>query len=374
MKVNPKLTHGLFAPRKARSPFQPARMKAVCVIALGLAGAVIGNAPAQALQASYPVTSWDAASTIVPAADTASGADLTPAQLRWLLSKLFPSVFPVPVVAPEAARAALIPAQTSPSTGVVPDDSNTGVPAGINLIVHHGDLTITQPGTVIDGLDIRGMVKVEAPNVTIKNSIVRGRPLNGPMALIGNLGGYKNLRIIDTELFPSLPSPDVQGIYGYNFEATRLNIHEVVDGIHLTGGDVKISDSWVHDNLHYEQDPNQGGTPSHDDSIQIQAGSNIRIDGNRLTDAWNSSVQVTQDRGDVSNLTITNNITDGGGCSINLAEKSYGPLRGVVVSDNTFGRNTRVTDCAVIAHSTTKVEMSGNRYTPDDTPVEVHPG
>ncbi|MBG6214546.1 MAG: right-handed parallel beta-helix repeat-containing protein [Cryobacterium sp.] len=410
MKLNSKLIHGLPAPRNVRSRFSRARTTAIATVALGLTGAFIGIAPAQATEpseANYTISSWVADPVVTPAADTASKTGLTPAQLRWLLAQLFPPVAPAPVVAPAPQPApapaptpvpapapapvpapapapvpvpvpvpvpAPVPVPTPPSTGGTPNASNTGVPAGTALTVHNGDLTITKAGTVIDGLDIRGMVKIEAPNVTIRNSIVRGRDLSGPMALIGNLGGFENLRIIDTELFPSTPSPDVQGIYGYNFEATRLNIHGVIDGIHLTGGNVAITDSWVHDNLHYDRDPNQGGTPSHDDSIQIQEGSNIRIDGNRLTDAWNASVQVTQDRGDVSNLTITNNLADGGGCSINLAEKAYGPLQGVVISDNTFGRNTRVDDCAVIAQSSTKVKMAHNYYTPDDTLVVVHPG
>ena len=412
MKSNPMHFLRANASTRVSSPLQRVRAVALCTLALGLTGVSVGIAPApkaQAAPSSVTISPWQFEPADTPADESSPGTGLTSAQLRWLIAKLFPPVAPepivvpaprpdpvpapapvpspapvpapVPVPAPAPAPApvpipvpAPIPTPTPPASGDVPNASNTGVPFGTQLTVHNGDLTITQAGTVIDGLDIRGMVKVEAPNVTIMNSIVRGRALNGPMALIGNLGGYSNLRIVDTELFPSTPSADVQGIYGYNFEATRLNIHGVVDGIHLTGGNVSISDSWVHDNLHYLRDPNHGGTPSHDDSIQIQAGSNIRIDGNRLTDAWNASVQVTQDRGDVSNLTITNNIADGGGCSINLAEKAYGPLRGVVISDNTFGRNTRVDDCAVIAPASTRVQMSKNYYTPDNTLVEVHPG
>ena len=408
MKLNPNMITGLPAPKKARSPFRRAPATALAAVALGLTGTFVGIGPAQAAQQpaeEYAITPWGTEPAEPPVAETNPGSGLTPAQLRWLMAKLFPPISPEPdpIVVPEPQPAPLpvpapvpapaptpvpapepaplpapvpapVPAPTPPSTGGTPNASNTGVPAGTKLTVHNGDLTITRAGTVIDGLDIRGMVRVEAPNVTIRNSIVRGRDLSGPMALIGNLGGYENLRIIDTELFPSTPSPDVQGIYGYNFEATRLNIHGVIDGIHLTGGNVMITDSWVHDNLHYERDPNQGGTPSHDDSIQIQEGSNILIEGNRLTDAWNASVQVTQDRGDVSNLTISGNIADGGGCSINLAEKSRGPLLGVVISDNTFGRNTRVDDCAVIAPSSTKVKMDRNYYTPDDTLAKVHPG
>jgi len=428
MKSNPMHFLRANASTRVSSPLRSVRAVALCALALGLTGVSVGIAPAptaQAAPSSVTISPWQFEPASAPVDETLPGTSLTSAQLRWLIAKLFPPVapepivvpaprpdpvpapvpvptptptptpvpapVPVPVPAPAPAPAPVqapapapapvpipvpdpIPTPTPPASGDVPNASNTGVPFGTQLTVHNGDLTITQAGTVIDGLDIRGMVKVEAPNVTIMNSIVRGRALNGPMALIGNLGGYSNLRIVDTELFPSTPSADVQGIYGYNFEATRLNIHGVIDGFHLTGGNVSINGSWVHDNLHYLRDPNHGGTPSHDDSIQIQAGSNIRIDGNRLTDAWNASVQVTQDRGNVSNLTITNNIADGGGCSINLAEKAYGPLRGVVISDNTFGRDTRVDDCAVIAPASTRVQMSKNYYTPDNTLVEVHPG
>jgi len=300
----------------------------------------------------------------IPAPKPVPVPDPVPAPIE--VSAPLPVPAPVPVPAPAPSPIA--------ADAATPGPGNTGVPAGTKLTVHDGDLRITTPGIVISGLDVRGMITVEAPNVTIKNSIVRGRQLNGPMALIGNLGGYANLKILDTELFPSIPSPDVQGIYGYNFEATRLNIHGVVDGIHLTGGNVDILDSWLHDNLHFERDPNQGGAPSHDDSIQIQEGSNIRIDGNRFSGAWNATVQVTQDRGVVSNLTFTNNIADGGKCSVNLAEKNFGPIKGVVISDNSFGRNTRVDDCAVIAPASTKVSLARNYYTPDDALVAVHPG
>ncbi|TFB74808.1 hypothetical protein E3O06_06825 [Cryobacterium glaciale] len=256
----------------------------------------------------------------------------------------------------------------------MPGASNTGVPSGTALTVHNGDINVTKAGTVLDGLDIRGLVKISAANVTIKNSIIRGRSMNGPGALINNLGGFSNLVVTDTELSPSAASPDANGIYGYNFTATRVNINNAIDGIHVTGSNVVIQDSWIHDNMHYLKDPNQGGSPSHDDSIQVQSGNNITVAGNRLTDSHSAAVQITQDRGKVSNFAFTDNFANGGACTVNIAEKSYGPIQGAVITDNTFGRDSRLANCAVIAPTTTKIDFAGNYYTPDDTLVTIRKG
>ncbi|SEM83750.1 hypothetical protein [Cryobacterium luteum] len=250
----------------------------------------------------------------------------------------------------------------------------TGVPAGTTLKVHNGDLNITRAGTVISGLDIRGLVKINAINVTIKNSIIRGRSVSAPAALINNLGGRSDLKVIDSELYPSKPSPDINGINGYNFTLTRVDIHGVIDAAHITGSNVTIANSWLHGNLHYVSDPNQGGKPSHDDSIQIQKGSNIKVYGSTLSGSHNAGVQITQDTGDVSNFSFTNNFADGGACTINVAQKSYGPIHGTVIQDNKFGRNTRLLNCAVISPTTTKISTARNYYTPDSKTVAVRTG
>jgi len=276
-----------------------------------------------------------------------------------------PKPTPPPTPAPEP--------KPIPARGGMPGASNTGVPAGTELTVHHDDITVTKAGTVLDGLDIRGLVKIEASNVTIKNSIIRGRAMNGNGALINNLDGFSNLVIVDTELRPSIASPDVSGIYGSNFTATRLNIHNVIDGIHVTGSNVVIRNSWIHDNLHYRNDPNHGGTPSHDDSIQIQVGNNISVTGNRLTDSYSAAVQITQDRGRVSNFSYTDNYADGGHCTVNIAEKDYGPLHGTTITDNEFGRDTSVSNCAVIAQTSTKIDFARNFFS-DGKPVKISKG
>ena len=55
-----------------------------------------------------------------------------------------------------------------------------------------------------------------------------------------------------------------------------------MDGILIHGDGVKVEDSYLHDFTHFENDPNWGGKPSHDDVIQVQAGRGVRIVGNTL--------------------------------------------------------------------------------------------
>ncbi|TFD15183.1 hypothetical protein E3T35_02100 [Cryobacterium sp. TMT1-2-2] len=134
-----------------------------------------------------------------------------------------------------------------------------------------------------------------------------------------------------------------------------------------------IQNSWIHDHTHYLNDPNQGGSPSHDDSIQVQIGNNVTVTGNRLTDSHSAAVQITQDRGVVSNFSFTDNFANNGACTINIAEKAYGPLKGTIIKDNTFGRDTKVANCAVIAKTTTTIDFQRNYYT-DNTTVVIKKG
>ncbi|MGJ0223692.1 hypothetical protein ACQUZK_09855, partial [Streptococcus pyogenes] len=87
--------------------------------------------------------------------------------------------------------------------------------------------------------------------------------------------------------------------------------------------------SWLHDNLYYLHDPNYDNGPTHDDNVQIQVGSNITIRNSVLESTHNAAVMITQDRGKVANVTFTGNRAGGGACTINVAEKSYGPISGL---------------------------------------------
>ena len=258
-----------------------------------------------------------------------------------------------------AAEPATVPAD---APAVVTGTSSTGVPAGTKLTVHSGDLTVTQAGTVIDSVDVHGYLRIKAPNVTVKNSIVRGRAgLIGSMSLVQNSSA--GVVIQDSELVAAYPTYYVDGFVGNNTTFTRVNIHGVVDSIKLTGDNVVVQDSWLHDNLYYASVPSGGDT--HSDNVQIQQGQNITVRNNTLSGTRNAAVMVTQDQGDVGNLTISDNRADGGACTINVAEKSHGPVNGMKITNNVFGTHTRVARCAILLPPTTSriSTITGNTFT-----------
>ncbi|MBF0672783.1 MAG: right-handed parallel beta-helix repeat-containing protein [Salinibacterium sp.] len=328
------------------------------------AGSVRTPAPRDPVTPDSSVPSPDSAPTPGSAVPTPGSAVPTPAP-----SPDAPTPAPVPVPAPAPASPAApapakasAPAKTAPASPPARPTSNAasvGVPAGTSLAVHAGDLTIATPGAVIDGLDIRGFVRVEAPNVTIKNSVIRGRATDGNAILLyAGSGTSAGLRVIDSEIAPTHKTSRTNGVYGYGFTLTRVDIHHVIDGVHIFGDDVTISDSRLRDNLHYANDPAHGDGPSHDDSIQIQQGRNIHIVGNTISGAHNAAVQITQDRGRVGNVTIKDNHISGGGCSINVAEKGKGAIAGLTIEGNVFGKSRF--NCNMLVPPTTKLVNVAN--------------
>jgi hypothetical protein len=273
-----------------------------------------------------------------------------------------------------SASAATVAERPGISAGVtVPGATTTGVPVGTRLTVRQGDLTITTPGTVVDGLDIRGVVFVQAANVTIRNSVVRGRAVTVNTGLINaQAASVKNLVIDNVELAPTTPSVRLTGIYGSNFTLTDSNIHHVVDGVHIFGDTVNVSHNWIHDLSHFEVDPAQNGGPTHDDDIQVQKGTNIQIKDNVLSGSANAALQVTQDQGAVKNLLVENNVVSGGGCSLNIAQKGRvtTAITGVMIRDNSFG--TSKYNCnAIIDTATLTITTIANNSRLDGKAVTI---
>ncbi len=245
-------------------------------------------------------------------------------------------------------------------TQSMPGPDNTGVPAGTALRVHRGNLVITTPGTVISGLDIRGSVDVRARNVTIRNSIIRGDAAGNHDFLVRSASDTANVTITDSELAASVQNHRVNGLRGWNINAARLDIHHVIDPAHFWGsGNVQLRDSWIHDTLHYANDPGWGGKPSHDDGVQIQGGSGYWITGNRIEDAHNAAIMMTQDNGVLRNVMIRDNFLDHGACTVNIAQKSRGPLQNIDIRDNVFGANS-VHNCQIIRPSAGDITTTNN--------------
>ncbi|CAM5790177.1 PKD domain-containing protein [Cellulomonas persica] len=249
-----------------------------------------------------------------------------------------------------------------------PGATNTGARTGKFSTVHEGNLTVTQDGTVIDGWDIRGYVLIKAKNVVIRNSYIRGTVPAQRNDMVRVQNDAYSVTIEDTTIRASELSPNVDGVKGWNFTLRRVDISGVVDPVHIHGDNVTVVDSWLHDNSHYDNDPNWSGGPSHDDSIQIQGGANITIHHNTIEDSYSAALMITQATAPVTGITVTDNWIDNGGCSINLAD-NRGALPGATITGNVFGRGQIHKNCAIRVPSAWTLDVTGNEWT-DGTEVK----
>ncbi|THG30791.1 right-handed parallel beta-helix repeat-containing protein [Naasia lichenicola] len=309
-----------------------------------------------------------------PTATPSPTATATPVPTATATASPEPAPAPAETAAPTPSTPSTPSAPTPPTTpapapstgsGSGSGSSNPagqfGVPAGTKLTVVYGDQTVTQAGAVIDSLDIHGRVIIRANNVTIKNSIVRGTDSGGKYGLVDNMKGYSGLKVLDTEIVPTNPNWTNNGIMGWNFELHGVNIHGTVDQVSVAGSNVVVADSWLHDSIFYADDPDHTDG-SHQDNIEIVSGDNILVTGNTMTGTNNAAIQVTQDRGKVSNLTITKNFMDNGDCQINISEKDKGPISGITISNNTFGVNGNIRGCGVVGPTSTIVNLISNLF------------
>ena len=112
---------------------------------------------------------------------------------------------------------------------------------------------------------------------------------------------------------PAYPNDRLNGI-NVNQPGTirRCNISGTVDGVMIYGNGVTIEDSYLHD---FATPPTttQGPTAkTHNDGVQIQAGSGIVIRRNNIKGASNSAIIITQDAGTVGDPPLTTTTSTAG--------------------------------------------------------------
>lgn len=242
--------------------------------------------------------------------------------------------------------------------------------------VWQGDLVADVPGQVIDNLDVRGIVIVRAPDVTIKNSIIRGgtNELNRRYApLVDARAGYANLRIVDTVISEATPSEwNASGIGGSNFTALRVRITGQVDSVNITGSNVTVQDSYLGKNVYYPnhwQSQPSGGT--HNDNVQVLRGDNITIRHNILVDSNSLGVIAAPEWGTVRNLLVEDNYIDNGECSSKFSDKG-GYEQSMTLRNNVFGGHQRSWKCQiVVAGDAFVLNMSGNVLSNGTVPATV---
>ena len=243
-----------------------------------------------------------------------------------------------------------------PASGSTFGTDANGNPNNGARVNSDGSVTIFKDGTVIDGYNLSNGVIIEANNATIKRCEISGGGYWGVKINYDN--NYKGTLIEDCEIQGS----SSYGIYGHDFTALRLNIHDIgEDGINASGGNGTVLDCYIHD---------LGTAPgAHADGIQISSGSGWVIRGNNfaLPSTSNSSIFIGTDFGRIDNVIIDSNWMDGGNYTIYSVDKSvgYGAPTNVVISNNLFGHDYKYG----IADLNGTVSWTNNRW--EDTNLLV---
>ncbi len=235
----------------------------------------------------------------------------------FIYAKLSPTAatssgsLPGPVASADACSG--VPAEPGgpdPWGGCWPGPSNTGVPSGVRLTVTTGDLTITQPGYVLENTEVRGCISIAAGanNVIIRNVRVKANCSK----LILNDAGAKGLQVIDSELDGNDFANSDAGIAGNHYTLRRVNIHSTADGI-KGGSNVLIQDSYIHD-LHITND-------SHNDALQALDADGLTIRHNTaiVDDGATSCIIFSQNANsdwEMRNVQISRNLLAGGAFTV----------------------------------------------------------
>jgi hypothetical protein len=240
---------------------------------------------------------------------------------------------PAPADPTSSAPSPSTPTSSAPSnsTGAAPTTHPvSGVPAGTTL-QSSGSITVTQPGTVIDGKNVNGVIRVSADNVTIRNT----RVTSGDWTVIKIDNGVKGATIDHVEVDGRgySGSPGSVGIFG-PATVTHTDVHSVENGIIPMSGSV-IRDSWIHT-------LEASGSDPHYDGFQLDGGQgNILIENNTV-DLTNqdrtSTVMIDNDFGSVTNVTVRANRLLGGSFTVYADGKfSSDPITGISYVDNRMG-------------------------------------
>lgn len=248
---------------------------------------------------------------------------------------------PAPTTQPTTAPT---PTPTPSASTGKPSASSVGVPAGVTLKRHDGNITITQDGTHLNGLDIHGFVDVKANNVKITNSIIRGGKGTSFRGLLMSLS-KTGLVIEDSEFKPEFQTVYLDGIIAQNFTARRIHVQGGVDNVKITGDNSIITDSLLENTVYYSSDPNQGGGPTHNDNIQISKGKNIVLQRNTIRGAQTHTILGQAAQGPTA-LKIDGNWLDGAICGVKLQIRNGYQLTGTV-SNNKFGPNRVYSKCKI---------------------------
>ncbi|MGI9610262.1 MAG: hypothetical protein ACR2NL_08195, partial [Acidimicrobiia bacterium] len=196
------------------------------------------------------------------------------------------------------------------------------------LEVHEGNLSITTDGAVVEDLEIRGSLRIDANDVVVRNVWVY--PKSFWTIYVGS--GSASFEHVE------IGHPDAvgeRGIGGNNVTARYLDIHHVEDGIKI-GSNVLYDNVVVHDLDSNRDDP-------HADAVQADGGQSNAVIMNSSLDSTgplgngNAAVILKSDLGTLDDITITNSYLNGGNYIVYVRDGGNGMPTNIEFSNNQIG-------------------------------------
>lgn len=299
---------------------------------------------AKSVSSNNTVTPWASTSITVElvAAYTPSLATTPPTTSPTTPPTTSPTTQPTtPPTTPATTPPTVEPTTSAPSQDracpafpAFPDASCTGVIPGTVLKNCNG--MVQQDNVVLEGCLFTGGVTIEARNVTIKNSKIKGM-VAADYILNWDLSG---LKLIDVEIDGTgYVTANGESAIGYNnYSCLRCNIHGSGRGFNFANG-VTITDSWAHDFTYVDG--------AHQSAAGSNGGSNNVVTHNRLdcgSQGCSGALVMYGDFDPVDNNVIKNNLFDGGsyclygGSTGESSGKKYPHGTNIKILDNRFGK------------------------------------
>ena len=249
-----------------------------------------------------------------------------------------------------------------------------GVPAGTKLQKYTGPAAITTPGATFRRTLFTSRVDVRAPGVTFEECAATNPS--------GDLFTCTNKDIRDVVLRrctmrPSAASTSTIGIVGHDFTLDACDISGTVDGVRIHNTSdrtaparVYIRGTRIHDLCWTSPYSGHADNETHNDAIQIESGSGEIEITDTILSAYGDIVYgnivdnprgphvmtgliVTPNVGPVSGVLVERVTFEGGYAAVNISEKSYGPVKGIVIRDARFKGDT-TTGKDILAPATTR--------------------
>lgn len=192
-----------------------------------------------------------------------------------------------------------------------------------------GSINITEDGTILENVEVTGVIRIKAANVTVRNFRIIGTTWLG--IDLGEAGA--NILIEDGEIINSKTA----AIRGSDFIARRLKIHNMGGDAFKPFRNVVLEENYIYD-LGYTSD-------AHADGVQVIHGDNIVIRGNHFYMPWDTenykntqTIILQSNDGPVNNVLIEKNWINGGQVSVQVRDTDFGAPTNIRILQNQWGR------------------------------------